>query len=308
MDLSVGFFGGFFNRAYYGNDRKGDFRPEDLPDTRLKLFWDLIKLRWAKLFQMSLQMTIFFAPMLIWLVMNISAVGTALMDETADPRGVLESYLTVYLAINVPLMMIASLGQAGGIYVLQKWALDDQADTWPDFWVGIKQNWKQALCIGLLSSAAVFIGYFAIRFYGAMSADNAILMLPMYLCISMMVLLAMMSLFFYPLMVTYALKLRHVIKNAFLLSIVRLPYTVLIGIITLLPVAITVLFPQFMGFVILFYVIFGFAFYGLMHCVYANATFDRFINPNIPGTPIRKGMAPEKPKNSARKGSSQRRA
>lgn len=307
MGLSVGFFGNFFNRAYYGNDRKGDFRPEDLPDTRFKLFFELIKLRWTKLIQLSFQMTLFFAPMLIWLVMNVTALGTALMEDSSNAALTLHSYLSVYLAINIPLTLIGALGLAGSIYVLQKWALDDQADAWPDFWVGIRQNWKQALSIGLLSSLAVYVGYFAIRFYGEFSSQNMFLMLPMYLCISMMVLLAMMSLFFYPLMVTYELKLRHLIKNAFLLSLARLPFTLLMTLLTALPVIATLVFPQIMGFVILFYVLFGFSFFGLMHCVYANGTFDRYINPNIPGAPLRKGMAPEKPK-SERKRGGQRRA
>ncbi len=38
-------FGRMMNNYYYGKSGKGDFRKEDMPETRWQLFWDTLRTR-----------------------------------------------------------------------------------------------------------------------------------------------------------------------------------------------------------------------------------------------------------------------
>ena len=47
-------FGKFMNNYYYGKSGKGDYTPEDLPKTRLQLFFEMLRVRLSALCRMNL--------------------------------------------------------------------------------------------------------------------------------------------------------------------------------------------------------------------------------------------------------------
>jgi len=101
----------------------------------------------------------------------------------------------------------------------------------------------------------------------------------------------------YPLMVTYKLRMRDVFRNALFLTIGRLPMTIGLKLLSLLPVVIAVLVSFATGYyeitimvLALYYVLFGFAFSRFIGASYSNAVFDRFINPNIEGAEVDRGL------------------
>ena len=47
-------FGRMMNNYYYGKSGKGDFRKEDLPETRKQLFFDTLRTRLSALFRINL--------------------------------------------------------------------------------------------------------------------------------------------------------------------------------------------------------------------------------------------------------------
>ena len=65
-------FGRMMNNYYYGKSGKGDFRKEDLPETRMQLFRDTLRTRLASLCRLNL------LYVLIWLPVMI------LMEKSAD--------------------------------------------------------------------------------------------------------------------------------------------------------------------------------------------------------------------------------
>ena len=108
----------------------------------------------------------------------------------------------------------------------------------------------------------------------------------------------MMSLIFtYPLMVSYHLKYGQLMRNTFLLTLGRLPQTVLFKLITLVPaliaLAVAVLTPYYMWAVIicfLYYMLFGFAFSRFVSASFTNAVFDKYINSKIEGVQVNRGL------------------
>ena len=47
-------FGKFMNNYYYGKSGKGDYNPEDLPRTRMQLFWEMLRTRLSALMRLNL--------------------------------------------------------------------------------------------------------------------------------------------------------------------------------------------------------------------------------------------------------------
>ena len=58
-------FGRMMNNYYYGKSGKGDFRKEDLPETRMQLFRDTLRTRLASLCRLNLLYAIIWLPVMI---------------------------------------------------------------------------------------------------------------------------------------------------------------------------------------------------------------------------------------------------
>ena len=58
-------FGRFMNNYYYGKSGKGDYNPEDLPRTRMQLFWEMLRTRAGGLMRLNLIYVLPWLPMLL---------------------------------------------------------------------------------------------------------------------------------------------------------------------------------------------------------------------------------------------------
>ncbi len=58
-------FGKFMNNYYYGKSGKGDYNPEDLPRTRMQLFWEMLRTRLSALMRLNLIYVLPWIPTLI---------------------------------------------------------------------------------------------------------------------------------------------------------------------------------------------------------------------------------------------------
>ena len=67
-------FGKFMNNYYYGKSGKGDFRKEDLPETRKQLFFDTLRVRLSALFRINMLYMIVFLPTMILLMLNFTSL------------------------------------------------------------------------------------------------------------------------------------------------------------------------------------------------------------------------------------------
>ncbi len=60
-------FGRMMNNYYYGKSGKGDFRREDLPETRMQLFRDTLKTRLSGLCRLNLLYVLLWLPAMLWI-------------------------------------------------------------------------------------------------------------------------------------------------------------------------------------------------------------------------------------------------
>ena len=278
---------GFINNYYYGKAGKADYTPENLPTSRVQLFFEMLRVRFSGLFGVNLLYALFCLPALIWTGINLVVSGAAASLEE------LNSYVFTYLLGMVPCLAIAGVGAPGEMYILRNWARDQHAFVMSDFKDNLKANWKQGLVVGLINGLSLPLTYVCVSFYGQMAGGSLIWIVPEMLVITFCTVWWMMNMVIFPMMVTYDMKLSQLIRNSAIIAVARLPWSILFLAGSLLfPAALLFFVPMTYGVLIcaLIYLTVGFALTGLVYASYANSCFDRFLNPRIEGAPVNMGL------------------
>ncbi|MBQ6060164.1 MAG: DUF624 domain-containing protein [Clostridia bacterium] len=330
-------FGRMMNNYYYGKSGKGDFRKEDLPETRSQLFRDTLRTRLSALCRLNLLYMLVWLPTMI--VIMISAMNmyssltqymliqdsdyssyTEVMSQygqeniiseeqfneiAAQPEQFsqylslsLRSSLTRLLLWLIPCIAITGPFTAGLSYVTRNWARDEHAFVWSDFKDAVRENWKQALVISAITGFLPLAVYEGWSFYGEMASQNMILIIPQVLVILVGIIWAISVTYMYPIIVTYELKQKDVLRNSLLLGVARLPFSVGIRLLHCVPVLLFFVAVWFFGLDLMiglmilggYYMLIGFSLSRFITASYTNAVFDRFINSRIEGAKVNQGL------------------
>ncbi|NMA95413.1 MAG: DUF624 domain-containing protein [Clostridiales bacterium] len=253
---------GFFNRMYYGDPRKPDLRPEDMPDNRFKLFFTVLRVRIWKLIQLNLLYAIFWIPSFALLY-----IQSTVTQQTGEPLSIL------FFLLLTPCLMIAGPATAGVTYVIRDWSRDEHAWLFSDFKDAWKVNWKESLLIMLINALALLIFYINVNFYRQMIVEKWGFMLLYYFILIMGFIYLMMNMFLFPMLITYKLKVRQIFKNAFIFTIAELPRNIFIFAISagifLLSASYILSIPAF---------ILGMTLPMLVFISYTNWVFDKYLN------------------------------
>ena len=308
-------FGKLMNNYYYGKSGKGDYKRDDLPRNRWQLFWEMLRIRLSGLFRLNLMTAIAFLPLIYVLVVMVNALFSHLVglsEVVADPEQaalaaevIRESPNQIYsilfsaLVMAIPAIAITGPVQAGMAYITRNWARDEHAFIWADFKDAVKENWKQALGVSVITGLAPIIMLVCWQFYGGMAQTSSMLyVVPQVLTMALGIIWMMSLVFMYPMMVTYKMNLRTVIRNSLLLTIGRLPQTAGVRLVMLVPTLIAVLvafYTPYMMYALMalagYYILLGNALARFVQASFTNATFDRFINPRIAGVEVNRGLS-----------------
>jgi len=304
-------FGKMMNSYYYGKSGKGDYRKEDLPKNRWQLFWEMLRIRFASLMRLNLMYAVAWLPViLVSLLSGFALIAGLNQGSEAEEVAVamtqeqltslVNGILFTWLLMLIPAMTITGPFTAGVSYVTRNWARDEHAFVWSDFKDAVKANWKHALLVSFLTSLMPFILYICWTFYGQMAAESPFFVVPQVLATMLGVVWFLAVIYMYPLMVTYKLKFKYLFRNALLLSIGRLPQSVGLRLLTMVPCLIgaaVMLFTIQMQWailgILLYYVLIGFSLSRFIFASYTNAVFDRFINARIDGAAVNRGLSQE---------------
>ena len=304
------------NSYYYGKSGKGDYTPDDLPKNRWQLFMEMLRTRMSGLCRMNLMYFVAWLPAMIAISLWVVSFGVALnnsfpVDEAGNiieevaANGVQSFWQTLNdmnfmtLLILIPCIAITGPFTAGLSYVTRNWARDEHAFPWADYKDAIKANWKQGLLVSTITGCVPFLVYICWRFYGDMAVGNAVWVIPQMLILMLGILWALAVTYMYPMMVTYQMNFRTIIRNSFILAVGRLPGSVGIRLLHCVPtVLFTVIFlltlqPWVLMLLFAYYLIFGFAFSRFITASFNNAVFDKYINSRIEGAQVNRGLSQE---------------
>lgn len=291
---------GLFNSFYYGKAGKADFTPDQLPKNRVQLFFSMLRVRVSGLIGLNLLQILFSLPAIAWTIINAMVLiySSGIDPETGEitdavSAGMMSGNIMFYLLLMIPCLMIASIGRMGLAMPMRNWARDEHSFVWSDFKDTVKANWKTALAIGFINGASLLLTYVGFTYYSAMTAQSMFWIVPQVLIVMFCCIWWMSTMVLYPMAVTYDMKFRVLIQNSIIMTLARLPFAFLCWApITFIPLIVAYFVPSNIVLVVLalYYILFGFALYQFLAASYANACFDRFLNPRIDGADVNKGL------------------
>lgn len=314
-------FGKLMNNYLYGKSGKGDYTKDDLPTTRGQLFREMLRVRLSGLTRLNLLYMLAWLPVMIVIAYHLVLIFTVLGDmanasvlleegsllqadfdlQMSQNLESIKSIVLFGMLLLIPTMTLTGPFTPGLCYVTRNWARDEHAFVFSDFKDAVKANWKQGLLTGFITGLVPVVAYVCWDFYGSLaSQSSALYVVPQMLTLLLAILWMMSLVFTYPLMVSYKLTYLQLVRNALLLTIGRLPQTLLFKLISLVPFFIgaavaffTVYYVWAVVFLFLYYLLFGFAFSRFISASFTNAVFDKFINSKIEGAQVDRGLHKE---------------
>ena len=310
-------FGKMMNRFYYGKAGKGDFTKEDLPETRMQLFWEMLRVRFTGLFRVNLLYVLAWIPAIIVIGRGVlmgyngllalsemqtqvdagTATVEALNEMNIEMMGYLKAVLTQTLVLLIPALSITGPFTAGLCYVTRNWARDEHSFVLSDFWQAVKENWKQALPTSIITSLIPMMVYVCYTFYGDMAGSNVFFLVPQALSIVVCVLWLCSLMYIYPQMVTYEMNYKTLIRNSFIMAISCLPMTVGLKLLSIVPALICGVIAFLTPYAVYamlanaaYYILLGFALSRFVGASFTNGVFDRMLNARIEGAQVNRGL------------------
>ncbi len=141
-----------------------DFSPDMLPQTRKAVFFDVLKLHWQKLLLLGLILLLFAIPLILNMMTNDVYLSNyfAALEESGRQNDADAVYAPVYrdlftYALNIPLLMLFSVGLSGVLRVLRQYAWEENVHIPTDFVRGIRDNAKQLLGVAFLTGLIVLL-------------------------------------------------------------------------------------------------------------------------------------------------------
>lgn len=204
----MGIFGGGYSRPGKGISKEEAVR-RNYFDILGRHFWDLVKLN------------------LLFVLCNIIFIGAAVflaLPYLLNIETVIDGILRQPNILLPPLPFIPFMFMgpfiAGLTYVLRNWSRQEHAFLISDFFEHSKKNWKQGLILSVLSTVVTYLFLTAVIFYLKLGLPSSVV-LSIALVLSVMMLT--MSFYTYPVVVTFDMKLKDILKNAWIFSMAKLP-------------------------------------------------------------------------------------
>lgn len=291
---------GWLYRWTMGRDDNPDFSIEKLPNSRWSVFKDVLFNRFGALVKINLLMVLFALPAVVWYILsqrlqvNAGAAinytgnygfGYPLITDAIKGGQILTLQLnTISSLIMIPLLMIASIGLAGGFHTMKLLVWGEGIAIANTFFKGIKSNILPFLWSTLLIGLGLALVQYNISAYGLYLDSGVLAVLSLTTSIILLVILIFMSLFMFTQSATYKLKFWGLIKNSFLFAIGMIFQNIFFVGLTAIPVLI-MLFAgsQISIFIIVFYLFIGLSLTVLIWTLYAHYVFDKYLNDNIEG-------------------------
>jgi len=135
-------------------------------------------------------------------------------------------------------------------YTALKIARNEECYITKDFFKSFKLNFKQGTILGLILLFVVFVlaGDFFIMKYSGLEFNDIF----QTLFTALVIIVFFTTMFLFPVQAKFNCTLFHTIKNAFYIGVLQLPKTVLMMILTVLPVALFLFFPQIIPLIFMF--------------------------------------------------------
>ncbi len=132
----------------------------------------------------------------------------------------------LYIVFCIPIVTIGP-ATAGLIKVARNYSQERSCFMFHDFWKAFKSNFKQSFVVGIVDMLLIYWAYVMVYFYYNFSLEYDIGKVFLVVAISLMLIIFLMHFYIYLLIVSTNLKMKQILKNAFLLTSVGLKATLI---------------------------------------------------------------------------------
>lgn len=159
----------------------------------------------------------------------------------------------LYILCCIPVIS-AGAATTAMYYVTLKMAKNEEGYITRSFFKSFKENFVQATLMWLAVLLVVFILFIDLRIAGSGSIPGTSVKNVVTVAVGVMaIIVSMILMYLFPLLAQFDNTVKNTIRNAFLISIRHLPYTVLMMILTVLPVALIWFFPALLLIVVIMF-------------------------------------------------------
>lgn len=269
---------GFFGLFDY--TKEGPGVPKDAPPkSRFRIFFEVLGRKFWNLIRVNILFWIFNIPALIFLVLFTGYLHLLITQNLAlSPEDISSTLffgsiplMTIFLCL--PLISVGP-AQAGMTYILRNYSREEHAFIWWDFKENARKNFKQGMIVSLINTAVTVLVLFDIYFYISYRTDNILITIASVLVIMAFVIFMMMSMYIYPMMVTFDLTIKQLYTNAFLFAIMKFFPNLLIIVFSFVYIYFSFYYPV-IGYVL--FALFSMAFVGYITNFYVYSKIDRYM-------------------------------
>ena len=213
---------GLFGRSY---QKEGPgVSKDDVEKRKFFLFFELYFRKFWKLIKLNL--LYFFVNIISVLSMAVIVVSIIAPHE----KGTVDGIALIAYGVLILSGIIVGPSTAALVYVLRNYANQRHSFMASDFFEQFKKNFKQSVPVGLLAMVLQAVFTFAIRYYAGINT----LWGTGLLCLTTFCVLVVLSayLYVYPIMVTFDLKLKQILRNSLIMAFANFPVNILVLIIS----------------------------------------------------------------------------
>jgi len=238
--------------------KEGPGIPKDAPPkSRFVIFFEVLARKFWKIIRVNLMFGVFNIPAFLFLLIFAASYSHLFIPseipETDQLRYLLGGtvpLLSVFLCLP---MITVGPAQAGMTYILRNFSREEHAFLWSDFIEHAKKNFKQSMIVGTINLFITVLVIVLINFYFRLPGSLLITAASTILIV-IFVMFMMMSMYIYPMMVTFNLTIRQLYKNALSFAIMKLIPNLLILILCSALVIVSFYFNPIIGYILFFFI------------------------------------------------------
>lgn len=264
----------------------------DPPKTRREIFLDLIKTQKRQMVSLSMLFFMFLLP----LVVDILIFGIFISNipfDTENYSSIVFSFIFYMMIIAIPCSMLAFLGLSGLAQVCKHIAWRDGVLEGPEFFVGIKNNFKHALVFGFIWGVSLFLLVIGSLFLYRTHVSSElpwVHYVGIGLCIVQFIVLSIVSMHAINYDCYYSNTFREVFKNSFIFFVARFFKNLVLFIFTI-GLVVGLCFVAFIAQIVMILVIAFLSSYMMIAwTLLSHDAFDQYINATNYPEYYRKGL------------------
>ncbi len=214
----------FYN---YSKPGKG-VNKRDPNQPRWQIFLDIYPRKLWDLFKLNLLYLISALPFFAVTMVVCGVITSPIIDKavlSSPDMNFLKYDILLRFAFSFIFMMFVGIGPAtaGFAYIIREYANEHHCNMMSDYFERFKSNFKQSIILWVIDLIVLYVFSVAIRFYGETGK-----IVFQYILIVVSVIYVMMHIYIYPMMITFDLPLKHILKNSCLIALGKAPMNLLI--------------------------------------------------------------------------------